>query len=254
MRSYCILLKQILEQMLRLKFFLNYKFGPIEAALFVLSGLAAGAFWFGQVDKPDVGAQLTQLTSAHHSNKLELSKATIALEIERNTIVEMKTTLLRQQSELIEQQQALRFYQKVMAPEDTENGVRIEDVNLEAGISANHYRFEVLLAQLEKRKLYIKGEVRLAVIGSEQGQPKTIVLKKEMLSGSKLKFSFLYFQSLEAEFVLPADFIPEQLEVRLKMSKRRGQKAANSPQVYRWKEILNVPLKPILDGVDHATE
>lgn len=240
--------------MLRLKFFLNYKFGWIEAVLFVLSGLAAGVFWLGQSDKPDVVAQLAQLTSAHHSNKLELSQTSIALEIERNTIIEMNTTLLRQQAELIEQQQALRFYQKVMAPEDTENGVRIEDVNLEAGISANHYRFQVLMAQLEKRKRYIKGEVRLAVIGSEQGQPKTIVLKNQMLGSSKLTFKFLYFQSVEAEFVLPADFIPEQLEVILKMSKRRGQKAANNPQVFRWKDIISVPLKPILDGADHATE
>jgi len=234
--------------MLRLKYFFKAQFGLVQAILFVLSGLVAGGYWFGQTDNSKALAQLSQLTADNKGNKLALSQAAISLEIERNTIVEMNATILRQQSELIEQQSALRFYQKVMAPGDTENGVQIEDIKLEAGISANHYRFQLVLAQLEKRKRYIKGEVQLAVIGSENGQPKTVNLTKQIKNASALKFSFLYFQSIESEFVLPQGFIPEQLELRLKMSKRRGQKAANNPQVYAWDEILAAPLKLLLDS------
>ena len=235
--------------MLRLKYFLKAKFGLVQAILFVLSGLVAGGYWFGQADDGNALAQLSEVTAENKRNKLALSQTAISLEIERNTIVEMNATILRQQSELIEQQSALRFYQKVMAPGDTENGVKIEDVKLEAGISANHYRFQLVLAQLEKRKRYIKGEVRLAVIGSESGQPKIINLTKQIKNTSALKFSFLYFQSIEGEFVLPQGFIPEQLELRLKMSKRRGQKAANNPQVYAWDEVLVAPLNLLLDNL-----
>jgi hypothetical protein len=80
------------------------------------------------------------------------------------------------------------------------------------------------------------------------------VLKKAMLLNRSLKFSFLYYQSVEGEFILPSDFTPEQLEVRLKMSKRSGQRSASVTEVYPWNEIIAIPLKPLLESIDHDTK
>ena len=192
-----------------------------------------------------------QLLRAENNRlKLDVSKRDVELAIERNTLVEMNNTLLQQQSEIVEQQLALRFSQKVMAPEDTANGLRIEEVNLEAGVSADHYRFELLVAQLEKRKNYIRGEAELSVVGSEQGHLKTIALKKLLTTGHDLKFSFRYFQSIKGEFTLSLNFIPEQLQITLKMSRRRAQKAAAMTEVFPWKDIIIIPLRPLVGSAE----
>lgn len=236
--------------MLRLKLFLNYKFGWITVAGLFFCGFIVGNYWFGQVHASRPMPELAQLRAQVKSQANQVSKLIVALEIEKTTISEMNNTQLRQQAEIIEQQLALRFYQKVMAPGDTANGVRIEDVTIEAGVSEGHFRFELLLAQLEKRKRYIRGEVELSVIGSSDGQPKTIRLKKLMTGAQNLKFSFRFFQSLNAEFTLPANFIPEQLQLSLKMAKRRGQKTAKITELLAWPDILVLPLKPLTNLVD----
>lgn len=234
--------------MLRLKSLLNYKFGLISAAVLFFLGFVAGNYWFGRIHASRPAPELVQLRDENSQLKLDVAKGDLAQEIERNTIVEMNKTQLQQQSEIVEQQLALRFYQKVMAPEDTVNGIRIEEVSLEAGVSTDHYRFELLVAQLEKRKRYIRGEVQLSVVGSKQGQPKTIALNKLLMTAQDLKFSFRYFQSIKGEFTLPQKFIPEQLQVTLKMAKRRGQKSAKVTEVFPWEDIVVIPLKPLMDS------
>ncbi|NRA82284.1 MAG: hypothetical protein HRU22_00385 [Gammaproteobacteria bacterium] len=231
--------------MLRLKSLLNYKFGLLSAAVLLFFGFIAGNYWFGNIHAARPMPELVELRNHNAELELALSKSQLALEIEQSTIAEMNNTLLQQQSEVVEQQLALRFYQKVMAPGDTANGVRIEDVTLNAGISVGHYRFELLIAQLEKRKRYIRGETELLVIGSENGQPTTISLKKLLFGDQNLKFSFRFFQSFNGEFTLPINFIPEQLQVTLKMAKRRGQKTAKITELFLWQDILIIPLKPL---------
>lgn len=248
--AYYVLLKQIQGLMLRLKSLLNYKFGLISAAVLFFLGFLAGNYWFGQIHASRPSTEVLELRTQNRELKLDSTKIKTLLDIEQNTVIEMNNTLLQQQSELVEQQLALRFYQKVMAPEQTANGVRLEEVNIEAGVSPNYYRFEVLVAQLEKRKNYIRGEIQLLAIGSAQGQPKSINLKNFLTSEHDLKFSFRYFQSIKGEFSLPSEFIPEQLQVSLKMLRRRGQKAATVSQLYPWEDIVEVPLKPLNNDGD----
>ena len=232
--------------MLRLKSLLSYKFGFFIVILLLFVGYFSNQYIKNIYSAEHSAVKILALQNSQHKLEQALSKTKMTLVIEQQTIKEMNNTLLQLQSQVIEQQLALRFYQKVMAPGDTANGVKIEQVSVEAGISTGYYRFDILIAQLEKRKRYIRGQLLLSLVGSELGQSKTIELNPLLMHDNVLKFSFRYFQSLKGEFNLPSDFTPEKLVVSLKMSKRRGQKSALIKQEFTWQKVLVIPLKPLI--------
>jgi len=239
--------------MLRLKSVLNYRFGYLNLLIVAIIAFVSGNYYYGVSEVNQTNPELIKLRDDNLKLSQELVKTNFQLTIERETIKEMNDSALNLQSNLIEQQLALRFYQKIMAPEFTTNGVNIEKVIIEAGISARHYRFEVLLAQLEKRKRYVKGSVKLLLIGSQDEKPLNIDLMSLTQRKKALTISFRYFQHLKDDFVLPADFMPEKLRVTIVMPRKRGQKGGTVTQEFTWNALLKVPLKPILNGPEQST-
>jgi len=232
--------------MLRLKALLSYRFGYLSLLIAVSISFIGGNYFYAREHASRPNPELVALRAANITLQKSLTQSDFDLRLERETIKEMNDTVLRVQSDLIEQQLALRFYQKIMAPELTSNGVHVENVIIEAGISERHYRFELILAQLEKRKSHLKGKAYLTLIGSENGKPTSIDMASLTASKKELILSFRYFQQLKNDFILPPNFTPERLTVTIKMPKRRGQKASDNVKEFSWNELLKVPLKPML--------
>ncbi len=232
--------------MLSLKTLLNYRFGYLSLLIVIIIGFILGNYFYSLEHASRPNPELISLRAEKQDLSQALTKSKFDLTVERETIKGMNDTVLRLQSELIEQQLALRFYQKIMAPELTSNGVHIEKVTIEAGLSERHYRFELILAQLEKRRSHLKGKAFLTLIGSKNGKPQQVDVVELTEKKKDLTLSFRYFQHLKNEFILPQDFIPEKLKVEIKMPKRRGQKASVVVQEHSWNELLKVPLKPML--------
>jgi len=232
--------------MLRLKPLFNYRFGYLSLLIVMIIGFISGNYFYRLEHASRPNPELLELRVESKVLSQALTKSEFDLKVERETIKEMNDTVLTLQSELIEQQLALRFYQKIMAPELTSNGVHIEKVIVEAGLSKHHYRFELIIAQLEKRKSYLKGKATLTLFGSENGKPKQLDVASLIESKKTLTLSFRYFQHIKSEFMLPADFTPEKLKVEIKMPSRRGQKASTVTQEYHWRELLKITLQPML--------
>tara|TARA_B110001452_G_C15200935_1_gene416786 strand:+ start:447 stop:1157 length:711 start_codon:yes stop_codon:yes gene_type:complete len=234
--------------MLSFKTINKARFSVTTLLVAALIGAASIAIVWKQQPPPPPDPKVAELTQRVKTIETSLAQATMALDIERKTISEMNSTLLSLQAESLEQQLALRFYQKVMAPEYTANGVHIEKVILTQGISDRHVRFEVLIAQLEKRKRYIKGNLALEILGSFDGKPQVLKVSEMVKSAKDLKVSFRFFQHVKSNFDLPEGFMPERLKVTIKMPRQRGQKAANVTQEYPWNELIKLPMQPILPG------
>lgn len=232
--------------MLRLKTLLHHRFGYLSMLIVAISGFILGNYFYSLAHATRPNPELIELRDAKRSLSNELTKSEFSLKLEQETAKEMNDTVLRLQSELLEQQLALRFYQKIMAPELTTNGVHIEKVIIEPGLSDRHYRFELIVAQLEKRKRHLKGQATVTFIGSAQGKPKQYEMVVLTNDTDALKLSFRYFQHIKTDFTLPIDFIPEKLKVKIKMPVRRGQKAGQVEQEHNWSELLKVLPKPIL--------
>lgn len=176
--------------------------------------------------------------------KLENEKLTKNLNI---LGVELEVARLAQQQHFIEIGKSLdvekdlrtqlAFYQQVMAPELNEQGFLIDGFNLEHALSDNSYRFELVLMQQNKTKNTLKGNLKVTLIGSEEGKAKQYTLGS-MLSDKeqKLTFSFKYFQVIEGEIKLPKGFQPEQVSVHADIFQFKRKKGELTT-VFDW--IIN---------------
>ena len=129
----------------------------------------------------------------------------------------------------------LAFYEKVMAPEKTADGVAVDRVSVYPTGSPHHFRFQIVLVQQQIRKRFAKGYVSFLLTGSLDNKPNQLALNNISSSTRKdLSFSFQYFQVLEGEFLLPDDFIPEQIIVAAVLPKTKWQKRLKLTKEYDW--------------------
>jgi hypothetical protein len=217
---------------------LKNKLGAFQFYLFLIVMIVAtvylGFFW-GNAHYTQQQITISTHEKSIRNLKLENEKLTKHLNI---LGVELEVSKLTQQQHFVEIGKSidiekelrtqLAFYQQVMAPELNEQGFLIEGFNIEPALSDNSYRFELVLMQQDKTKNILKGNLKVTLIGSENGKAKQYALDA-MLSDHEQKsltFSFKYFQVINGEFRLPKGFQPEQVSVHadiFQFKRKKGQ-------------------------------
>ncbi|MFT6329631.1 MAG: hypothetical protein ACJAYN_001565 [Bermanella sp.] len=172
------------------------------------------------------------LNSELNVKKVELEVASIANEQAQLSYKEF----MRKDAELREQ---ISFYQKVMAPELTQDGFVVESVEIVSTVSANNYAISVMMLQRENIKAIIKGTLNLTLQGSQNTVPINYDLK-ELLDDKteKMAFSFKYFQVLELRVTLPEDFIPEQIQIKTDIYKYKRKRGSYASTI-EWDEAFS---------------
>lgn len=187
----------------------------------IVATLYVGFFWGNSHY-----SQQQLIVSVHEKSIQNLKQENEELTKKLNVLgVELEVARLTQQQHFVEigkridiekeLRTELAFYQQVMAPELNEQGFLIDGFNVEAALSDNSYRFELVLMQQNKTKNTLKGNLQVTLIGSENGQAKQYTMDS-MLSDQKQKsltFSFKYFQVISGEIRLPNGFQPERVSV-----------------------------------------
>lgn len=169
------------------------------------------------------------INSQLNVKKVELEVASIANDQAQESIKES----LKVESEL---RQQISFYQKVMAPEMMQDGFVIESTEISATASNNNYVIRLMMIQHENIKAVIKGELRIRLLGSLDGTPKSYDLKSLQDEGDRdLKFSFKYFEVMELRVTLPEGFVPDQLEIDTDVYKYRRKRGSYST-IVNWQE------------------
>ncbi|MFT6988351.1 MAG: hypothetical protein ACJASL_000313 [Paraglaciecola sp.] len=189
--------------------------------MLIVATLYAGFFW-GNAHY----AQQQMTVSTHKKSIQNLKQENEQLTKNLNVLgVELEVARLTQQQHFVEIgksidiEKALRtqlaFYQQVMAPELNEQGFLIEGFNIEPALSDNSYRFELVLMQQNKTKNTLRGNLKVTLIGSENGKAKQYAIDSMLFDQQrkKLTFGFKYFQVIEGEIKLPDGFRPEQVSV-----------------------------------------
>ena len=183
--------------------------------------------------------RLDAMYKKYEQAQSEINTLQVELEIEKLANQKSQQALRSIEDDHFSLKKELAFYEKIMAPEKTANGVIIDEVEIEKTASENHYRFRVVLVQQQKSKRYAKGHVEVNFVGSLSNRPATInITKVSELDQKSMSFSFQYFQVIEGEFSLPKDFVPEKIDVSTILPAGRWQKYHRLDETYPWKQIL----------------
>ena len=161
------------------------------------------------------------------------------LAVERNTIALQQQDLKAEQQKLFDTRKELAFYQKIISPDLQANSLIIESFSLTKGSAVGSYKFNLVLIEQDKQKNFAKGQISLTLQGKKQGKNTLIdLLKLAGFAKADRRFSFKHFQIFEGEFVLPAAFEAEQVEVTISVPASRGLKAAKVSKTLLWHEAL----------------
>ena len=158
-----------------------------------------------------------------------------AREIDRHAYNQVDNVLKAQQSELLELKEEVIFYRGIVGSSDQVRGLQILSFLLEDNGDKRHFRYRLILNQLEKNNRVIKGRVNLSLIGLQDDVQVELsyaeISKKE---GKGELFRFKYFQEVEGDIVLPEGFVPLRIKVKAKSS---GKKPKSIERIFNWSEL-----------------
>lgn len=138
------------------------------------------------------------------------------------------------QRQILRLREELAFYQAVTAPDTNGAGVRVQRFQLKSDGTADGFLYTLVLMQSKESKKIVTGTVRFRIRGSRNGKQADLELRD--LSDApvtELKLQFRYFQDLSGSIKLPRGFLPERvnLEIKLKGSRRVIKES------YAWSQL-----------------
>ncbi len=211
--------------------------------------LVLAGFWFSYeygrsvagYDASVAGQQMGQL-----QQQLQQATAKIAemqhqaAMLERNSKIdgdasrELKISLDKAQSEVMELKKELAFYKSIVTPEQTKRAVAIQTIQLQAD-GEGGYRYRIMVSQRGRNDRFVRGVLKVGIKGSRDGAETVIPLQNVSKQAKKsLKFGFKYFQNFEGTLKLPADFVPESMRVQVKP---RSKKIDAVDETFAWTDL-----------------
>lgn len=161
--------------------------------------------------------------------------AMVELGIERAASQGLQQELLMAQDENFALRRELTFYQKIMAPEMEASGVVIDSLEIQKNLAEDHYHFRIAVLQMERLRNLTKGEISMRLYGRKDNQLASFdLLTLANIDAKDRQFNMRYFTVMAGDFILPADFLPERIEVEVSVAGTR-QTLTRS---FFWSQLL----------------
>ncbi len=181
----------------------------------------------------ELNSQIMALQGENDRLRERIAVLETSLQVDHEAYNQVEETLASLQAEIQEQREELAFYRGIVSPPDGKTGLHIQELALRPGAQDSFYRLRLVLVQASKHDRRISGVVSLTVDGARNGLPVSYGLAElaPAQGDESLDFSFRYFQDIERDLVLPADFIPDRINVEVSP---RGRGAKIIRQSYDW--------------------
>ncbi|MFC4700907.1 DUF6776 family protein [Glaciecola siphonariae] len=202
----------------------------------------ASATWYDKTQSSELNAMkqsianLTQENQTLHSRmntmEIELDVAKLANEQHQKRLLALNA----QENTLKEQ---LGFYQRIMAPELSQDGFMIEGIEVLDTTNVREYTLNFVMLQREKLKGVIKGNLQISLSGTKDDTAVRYNLSDlASMSADKLSYSFKYFEVVSINFTLPEDFLPQALEIETSVYRYKTKQGDYSTSIL-WQDAYN---------------
>lgn len=209
--------------------------GGIWLLSLVLAGLAGA--WLG-TPGGDVGTQLKAADARSERLQQQLielqqRQATLAASdrISRAANTEVQASLGERDEEIAGLRADVAFYERLVGATSQRKGLNTHSIEFSAEAGGT-WQYAVVLTQNLNRGAISQGQMRFTVEGVKAGKL-TSVSWDELHQRTKVpgqEYSFRYFQQLTGSVILPKDFTPQRVRVKL------GSGAGGATQVFDWKQ------------------
>ena len=206
------------------------------------------------------GYKLARIIDEGDSKKVQAQKETIAILSEENHVLTTKmnqlevamelatletesitNTLGEQKKEIEAQQELLSFYERVVAPEKTDEDFAIEGVEI-FKLSDSTYQLRLVLLQSKQQKAVINGSLDIAVVGQRNGEAITLKSGESSLLAEDIKYRFRFFQAVNVTLTIEEDINPESISFSTTVYQYKTRKGNYEISV-PWNEALSVEIE-----------
>lgn len=175
---------------------------------------------------------LEQVTQENERLQAQVAQFEMTRRVDREAYAQVEKSLADLQTQINRQTQDLAFYRGIVSPTDGLTGLRIQRMQLLPGSEARQFRLRIVLIQAARHTGNASGTVEVTVDGIQGGKPASLPL--EALTAARrhvVGFSFRYYQELEVDLQVPADFEPSRVQIEAQLS---GSEAPPIREVYTW--------------------
>ena len=192
----------------------------IASVLLVLAALGFGGWglWRSYGPQPlNAGDRLR--TQAASIDELEQQVATLRRsdEISRKANAELQGTLAQRDEEIASLRADIAFYERFVGATAQRHGLSVHELKLEPQRDPQLWHFVATLTQNLNRGAINKGRLLLQVEASSGGRMQKLPWPqlRQQPNAPGIDYSFLYFQQVEGDIVLPAGVKPVRVVARL---------------------------------------
>ena len=181
------------------------------------------------------------LSEENHALTTKVNQLEVAMELATLETESITNTLGEQKKELEAQQELLSFYERVVAPEKTDEGFAIEGVEV-FKLSDNTYQLRLVLLQSKQQKAVINGSLDIAVVGQRNGEAITLKSGESSLLAEDIKYRFRFFQAVNVTLTIEEDINPESITFSTTVYQYKTRKGNYEISV-PWNEALSVEIE-----------
>ncbi|MEE3305604.1 MAG: DUF6776 family protein [Pseudomonadota bacterium] len=181
------------------------------------------------------------LSEENHALTTKVNQLEVAMELATLETESITNTLGEQKKELEAQQELLSFYERVVAPEKTDEGFAIEGVEV-FKLSDNTYQLRLVLLQSKQQKAVINGSLDIAVVGQRNGEAFTLKSGESSLLAEDIKYRFRFFQAVNVTLIIEEDINPESIAFATTVYQYKTRKGNYEISV-PWSEALSVEIE-----------
>ena len=181
------------------------------------------------------------LSEENHALTTKVNQLEVAMELATLETESITNTLGEQKKELEAQQELLSFYERVVAPEKTDEGFAIEGVEV-FKLSDNTYQLRLVLLQSKQQKAVINGSLDIAVVGQRNGEAITLKSGESSLLAEDIKYRFRFFQAVNVTLTIEEDINPESIAFSTTVYQYKTRKGHYEISV-PWNEALSVEIE-----------
>lgn len=213
--------------------------------LCLMLALAVGGYYFGQwavwhergtavVERNEL-----RITAREQEKELiELRRKVLVTEssnaVDKQAQQEVQQTVLNLNARIAKLENELHFYQRVMAPEKADRGLRIDRFDIKPTDSSNVFDYQLVITQVTDNNSFIEGRALVSLVGA-RGQTLNVTLPLKDVSPEvdelSVRFRFRFFQNVAGQIHLPEGFKPERAQVILQST---GNKAMRIEKEFDW--------------------
>ena len=164
-------------------------------------------------ERSELSLRITALEEDKAALQAEIARLETTVGVDQEAQRRLREDLESSTSEIAELNEELAFYRRIMAPPDGQQGLRVQAFDVTSGAAPGRFRLRLVLIQARQRDARTSGELDVALKGSRGGEEVSLSLV-DLEAGSQ-SFDFRYFQDIDLEVALPADFQPESAMVVL---------------------------------------